>query len=130
MSLMDVIDSLASDEDVPVTRRTGGAYVDGVWVPGTNVTVFFLPSASIQPATGQQRVVGGADMRQDETNQFVYDLREIYTYIELKPRQPGIDPDQVEFEGRIWVVTRSETWTLNDEVIYRALMTKETRGAT
>ena len=126
---MDVMDSLFSDEEVPVTRRTGGAYVDGIWVPGTSVTTFLIPAASIQPATGMQRVVGGGDMRQDETNQYTPDVRVIYTYVELKTREPGVDPDRISFEGRDWVVTRMEKWVLNDEITYRGLMTKETLGA-
>ena len=128
MSLLDVIDSLSSDADVVVTRRTGGVMVDGVWVPGV-VSTFRLPSASIQPATGMQRGVGGRDMRQDEQGQYTFDVRVVYTYVELKVREPGIDPDQIAFEGGTWIVTRMEKWVLNEEVTYRCLITRETRGA-
>jgi len=128
MALMDVIDSLYSDHDLVVTRRTGGAMVNGIWVPGTAST-FLLPSASVQPATGMQRVVGGRDMLHDEQGQRTVDVRVIYTYVELKCREPGIDPDQIAFEGGAWVVVRAERWVLNTEVIFRSLMTRETRGA-
>ncbi len=128
MSLLDVIDSLASDTNITVTRRTGGTMVDGIWVPGTPTT-FLIPAASIQPATGMQRVVGGAEMRQDEQGQHTDDVRAVYTYTELKNRRPGIDPDQVTFDGGIWIVTRVERWQLNSEVVYKCMMTRETRGA-
>lgn len=128
MSLQDVIDSLFSDEEIPIIRRTGGAYVDGIWVPGPNTETFFV-TASVQPATGMQRVVGGRDMRQDEQNQFVWDIRVLYTKEELKVREPGIDPDTVEFEGGFWTVTRAEKWVLNEEITYRSLMTRHADGA-
>lgn len=128
MSLLDVIDSLSSDEDVPVTRRTGGSYTDGIWTPGTPST-FTIPAASIQPATGMQRVVGGKDMRSDEYGQQTPDIRVLYSYVELKTRQPGTDPDTILFEGGTWTVVRTEKWVLNDEIIFRSLMTLETRGA-
>lgn len=102
--------------------------VDGIWVPG-GASSFVVPTASIQPATGMQRVVGGRDMRHDEQNQHVDDVRVIYTYVELKVREPGIDPDQIAFDGSSWVVVRAEKWVLNDEIIYRSLITRETRGA-
>jgi hypothetical protein len=129
MSLLDVIDSLFSDEEVTFTRRTGGAYVDGIWVPGTNVSIITIPAASIQPATGLQRVVGGRDMRSDEQGQLVYDVRVLYSYVELKVREPGVDPDIVLFEGDNWTVVRVEKWVLNDEITYRALIVREARGA-
>ncbi len=128
MSLPDVINSLVSDRGVVVTRRTGGAMVNGIWTPGSPST-FALPTAIIQPATGMQRVVGGRDMRQDEQGQFTVDVRVIYTNIELKTRESGLDPDQIAFDGGTWIVVRVETWVLNDEVTYRALITRETHGA-
>lgn len=128
MALRDVIDSLYSDHDVVVTRRTGGVMVDGVWTPGAAST-FLLPAASIQPATGMQRVVGGRDMRHDEQGQFSVDVRVVYSYVELKAREPGIDPDTLTFDGSAWIVVRAETWPLNEEVIYRSLITRETHGA-
>ncbi len=129
MSLLDVIDSLFSDEEVTFTRRTGGTYVDGIWTPGSSVQTITIPSASIQPATGLQRVVGGRDMRSDEQGQFVYDVRVLYSYVELKVREPGVDPDIVLFEGDNWTVVRVEKWVLNEEITYRALIVRETRGA-
>jgi uncharacterized protein involved in copper resistance len=126
--LSDVIDSLASDNNIVVTRRTGGSMVNGIWVPGP-ATTFTIPAVSIQPATGMQRVVGGRDMRSDEQGQHTDDVRAIYTYVELRDRTPANDPDQLAFDGGTWIVTRVERWQINSEVIYRCMMTRETRGA-
>ncbi len=128
MSLPGVIDSLASDRGLVITRRTGGSMVDGIWSPGSPST-FTLPTAIIQPATGMQRVVGGRDMRQDEQGQYTVDVRVIYTSIELKARESGIDPDQLAFDGSTWIVVRVETWVLNNAITYRSLITRETLGA-
>ncbi len=128
MSLLQVIDSLFSDIGLVVTRRTGGVMVNGIWTPGTPAT-FVLPAASIQPATGMQRVVGGRDMRADEQGQFTVDVRVLYSYVELKVREDGVDPDQIAFEGGTWVVVRAERWVLNNQTIFRSLITRETLGA-
>lgn len=127
MSLEDVIDSLSSDEDVVVTRRAVGTMTDGIWVPGTPSTLI-LPFCSIQPATGMARVVGGRDMRSDEFGQRVDDVRVIYTNILLRTREASAEPDQVTFDGDQWVVVRDETWTMNDETIFRYLIVREVRG--
>lgn len=127
MSLEDVIESLFSDEAVQVTRRAGGAMVDGIWVPGATST-FVLPFASIQPATGMARVVGGRDMRSDELGQHTDDVRVVYSNVELKTRELTSEPDQIFYEGGMWVATRAEKWKLNDEVVWRTLITRETRG--
>lgn len=130
MSLMDVIDSLSSDEQIVVTRHTRGAYDadTGVWQRGA-ATTLVLPFVSIQPATGMQRVVGGRDMRSDVQGQQVPDVRVVYTNIELRTRESGFEPDTVDFEGGTWVVTRAERWHLGDEEVYRSLITRETRGS-
>lgn len=129
MGLRDVIDSLASDHNIIGTRRTAGVFdTDGVWVPGPAVT-FVIPSLSIQPATGMQRVVGGRDMRSDEQGQHTDDVRVVYSYVELKTRSATSEPDTLAFEGGTWIVTRVEKWTLNDDITFRALITRETRGA-
>lgn len=129
MALVDVISSLASDRAVQVVRRLSGSFnSDGIWAPGASQTLTF-PSVVIEPATGMQRVIGGADMRSDEQGQQTADVRAIYSALELKSRTPQTEPDQVLFDGAVWVVVRVEKWALNAQVIYRAMVTRETRGA-
>ena len=135
MSLMDAIDSLATDTAdgeplvVTVTRRAAGAFdADGVWTPGP-ITTFTLDSAVVMPATGMQRVVGGRDMHSDEQGQHVDDVRAVCTNVELKTREPGTEPDLLTFQGATWIVVRIEEWTLGNETVYRAMLTRETRGA-
>lgn len=129
MTLAGTINSLASDFDLVVLRRTTGSQdADGVWQPGPPISLI-MEFASIQPATGMERVVGGRDMRSDQQGQQVQDARVVYSEFELKTREPGFEPDQVLYDGGIWIVIRSEPWKLRDELIFRSLMTRETRGA-
>jgi hypothetical protein len=129
VGLADVIVSLASDHNVVVTRRASGVMdANGIWVPGATTTIV-IPSCSIQPATGMSRIVGGAEMFSDEQGQYTNDLRAVYSAVPLRTRTPTTEPDQLAFEGAAWIVTRVEKWVLNADIIYRAVITRETRGA-
>lgn len=68
-------------------------------------------------------------MRSDQQGQQVQDVRVVYSEFELKSREPGFEPDQVLYDGGVWTVIRSEHWQLRGEIIFRSLMTRETRGA-
>lgn len=127
-ALIDAILDLQTDT-LTVTRHLKGAFdtVTGAWAPGTASTLQII--ACVQPATGMQRVVGGRDMRSDEQGQHTSDIRAVYTEALMHTRDITHEPDQIAFEGGTWIVTRVERWALNDEVYYRAMMTRETRGA-
>lgn len=124
--LRDTIDSLATDFDIPIERRTAGQYVDGVWLPGAYEPLA-LEFSVITPATGMARVVGGRDMRSDEQGQRVDEVLAIYTNVELRTRETN-DPDRILFDGGVWYVVRVERWAINDEVCWRSMITREMRG--
>lgn len=127
MSLIESILDLQTDT-LTVTRRvTGSINSDGVWTPGASSTLTII--ANVQPATGMQRVVGGRDMRSDEQGQHTDDVRICYTETLLHTRDTTNEPDQIAYEGGTWTIVRVEKWQLEDEIYYRALMTRETRGA-
>lgn len=126
MSLLDVIAAFSTGP-ITVSRVVGGAMVQGVWVPGAPTT--FVVDASVQPATGMSRVVGGRDMESSADGQQTVDVRQLYCKVELKPRTPTTDPDIITFEGRAWTIFRVEEWTHRGTTFYRCVMTAETLGA-
>jgi hypothetical protein len=128
----DILSTIASlagpDAFFKVFRRPAGQMVHGKYVPSTaDVEMEML--ASIQPATGMQRVVGGKDMWSDEQGERVTDVRVVYTEFELRARTSTNDPDRVEFEGKTYTVFRQEEILMDGIVYYRALMTCELLGA-
>lgn len=128
MSLTDVIDSFETDELVvtrAVDRGTIGA--DGIFVPGATTT--FTTICTIEPATGQQRVVGGLDMHAMPSGDAVDDVRVIYTRDQLLPESVQRNADHVSFEGANWLVFRCETWNLTGDIFYRVTITRVTNGA-
>lgn len=129
MSLSSAIRNLASDFNLTIKRRVTGVFdADGVWQPGAPVDVV-LPFASIQPATGEERVIGGRDMRSDLQGQQTNDVRIVYSPVELLTRKPTNEPDQLIYDGGVWTVIRAQQWTLRGQKVHRALITRETRGA-
>lgn len=136
MSMADTISTM-KNADLTVQRRAAGAFdADGVWQPGP-VILTFIVEASVQPATGMQRVVGGRDMRADEQGQHVFDVRQLFTPTQLFTRDaqatPPVEADQIiNYRGGIWTVVRAEEWEGPDgpeDLYYRVMITKETRGA-
>lgn len=133
MALNDSIDSLATGQ-YTVTRKTKGTYTDGIYSGGGTTTTFAI-SAVQEPATGLQRVVGGFEMRAGEDGQKSNDIRVVYTRVELFTRSDAYEPDLISINGRNYTVFRCEPWDLasyeaNNEVHYRALVTRVTQGAT
>ncbi len=127
MGLLDTIFDL-SNATVTVTRYNVGTMTAGVYAPGSVASTFQVV-VSIQPATGMQRVVAGRDMRSDEYNEHVDDVRAVYSPIELKARTPANDPDTFVFDGSTWTVFRVEFWDLSGEQYWRAVATRSTLGA-
>jgi hypothetical protein len=136
MSMADTISSM-KNADLTVQRKGRGVFDShGKWQPGSIVATFSV-EASVQPATGMQRVVGGREMRGDEQGQHVADVRQLFTPTQLYTRDaqatPPVEPDQiVNYLGGTWTVTRVEEWTGPDgpeDLYYRVMVTKETRGA-
>jgi hypothetical protein len=131
VSIADTIRSL-KNADLTVRRRTSGGFSaeTGLWEPGPVTT--FVIEASVQPATGMQRVVGGRDMRSDEEGQHVSDVRVIYTPTQLMTRSAEFEPDEIDYDGGTWTVVRVEAWNGPDgptDTYYKAMITRETRGA-
>lgn len=127
--ILSTISSLAGPDALyPVFRRVRGGMVHGKYVPSNDVVEMEM-LASIQPATGMQRVVGGKDMWSDEQGERVTDVRVVYTEFELRARTENNDPDQVLFEGKRYTVFRQEELLMDGILYYRALMTCELRGA-
>lgn len=110
-----------------VTRRSGGTWSSGKWTPGAPST--FNLRASIQPATGMQRVVGGKDMRTEVDGQHVDDVRIVFTERELYVRRNDREPDKVTFDGDTWTVFRIEPWDHSGVKYWRAVITRDVKGA-
>lgn len=90
----------------------------------------FVVDAVVQPARGVQRVTGGKDMREDQTNQSTTDVNVVWTTVALLPRQEGIEPDEVRYQDRDWTVFRVEdTWNLRGKVHYKFIITARTHGS-
>ena len=131
MATSDAILDMANAE-LTIRRRARGAFGEsGRWVPGPATT--FTIQAYVQPATGMQRVIGGRDMRADEQGQHVDDVRAVYTAVELRTRDANTEPDMViGYKGADWIAVRQEEWESpfdEDDVYFRVLITRETRGA-
>lgn len=130
MSVNESIDGLANATLTVTRTNTTGAYVDGIWVPGTTTT--FTIDAVIQPAFNLNRVIGGADLEGSVENERVVEIYQIHTRTELKTRKkgpPAIEPDLVEYDGAQWTVARVEKWDLDGEAHYHAVITRVTKGA-
>lgn len=125
--LLDSIASLAN-ETITVTRRGIGTWSKGVYTQNASTTTFTVVVA-MEPATGMQRVVPGRDMLSDEQGEYVTDVRVMYSATELKARTPSNDADVVAFDGSNWTIFRVEEWALNDQVYWRAVMTRNTGGS-
>lgn len=127
MALSDTIGDFSTGQ-LAITRATGGAMVNGIWIPGTPITIMI--DASVQPATGMARVVGGQDMESNDEGQSTVDVRQLYTTTQLFARSSVTqDPDLVNFEGSQWTVFRVEEWNLSGDVFFRVVFTKSTLGA-
>lgn len=136
MSILDSITDLQTDEATgyTITRRAQGTWADGVYTRGAVVALVPIV-ASVQPATGLQRVVGGTDMRQDAAGYTVVDVRQMFTETKLFAQHdqdgydPAYEPDEMTYRGRPYLVFRVEEWELSGDVYYRATMTCLLKGA-
>lgn len=125
--LLDSIFSL-SNASITVTRRDEGTWSKGVYTQNPNTTTFAV-TVAMEPATGMQRVVPGRDMLSDEQGEHVTDVRVLYTATELKARTPTNDADIVTYDNSTWTIFRVEQWALNEQIYWRAVMTRNTGGA-
>jgi len=131
MSLSDVIDSFANVTMV-VTRRAANTYdTGGVKVLGAALSTFPL-TCSMQPATGQQRIVGGRDTRANEDGKQVDDNRVVYSKTELftEDSRSGFAADRAVFENATWEVFRCEPWDLSGDQYWRVTFTALNQGST
>lgn len=125
--LNESIDSLATGT-YTVTRRAAGSYTDGIYNGGGAATTLTI-EAVVEPATGLQRVVGGDEMRHDDSGQRTNNIQVVYTRTQLYTRKPAQEPDLITIDGRQYTVWRVEAWNLSGEVHYRVLCTLKTSGA-
>lgn len=88
-----------------VTRRHGGARVNGRWVPGAAST--FPVDADLQPLTGRE-------IRDLPAGQDATDVQIMFTVVELRTRSPesltNDDPDIVTIAGEGWRVTEVQKY--------------------
>ncbi len=125
MSLLRTIKNLNTGTYL-VTRRGVGTFVDGIYVPAATTT--FSITATVEPASGFSRVVGGKDWRSQADGEHVDEVRAMYTATQLYTRTPTSDPDYVTIEGAQWLAMRIEQWTLKKNTYWRVILTKETFG--
>lgn len=126
MSLLDSIYGHQTGTYV-VTRRPRGVFVNGIYVPSASPTTLTIRGV-IQPAREIQRVTAGRDMRENEQNQHVDDVRIIHTDTELHSRTPTLDPDTIAFESDTWYVIRVERWQFSGIEFWMAVLTREMDG--
>jgi len=125
--LLDAILTVANGT-FTVTRRAVGTIVDGEYVINPTTTTLQI-TASIQPARGLPRVTGGRDMLQTEYNQHTVEALVMYTTSEVFERTPTNDPDEIRYNGRDYVISRSERWDAFGEVFWVAVLDLKTGGA-
>jgi hypothetical protein len=94
---------------IPVNlyRKTGGSYVNGIWVEGGETLIVI--TASIQPTTGEELMCEPEGRRNRKT----YSL---FTSTDVNIIAGGKNPDQVQIFGERYEVTRVEPWQNNPPV--------------
>lgn len=131
MALNDSITELAN-ATLTVTRKADGTFTNGIYGPGATTT--FDIDVVMQPAFNLNRIIGGADLKSDIDLQRVETIYQIHTTTEIKCRTPTTEPDVVTYAGTVFIpgdytVARVETWDLDGETHYHAVITKKTLGA-
>jgi hypothetical protein len=130
MPLTDVIDSLSTDDNDPVVilRANGkGTMVNGIFTPPSRTA--FPTVAIVQPATGEQRVIGGMDMHSLPSGNAVDDVRVVYTRDQVFPETATLAADHLTLEGAEWIVFRCQPWDLTGDRWYRVTASRFTNGA-
>lgn len=95
-----------------IKRLSGGAYVNGIWIEGTQSTI--NATASIQPTTGDEVLLIPEARREAETYKF-YTSTRMYAINDQVPNQ---NPDQVTvlkgpFTGIIFELFAIYDWQNN-----------------
>ena len=78
-----------------VMRQTGGGYVRGEWVDGTQAVVTIY--GSVQPVSGQELLVLPEGRRTSE-------VVKVYTDSELNTSEIGQDPDRMMWRGHLYEI--------------------------
>jgi len=87
-------------------RKSGGTYVSGRWVEGTETRT------PIKVSVQHREVEGSTDRREPlPENERSESGVTMYTSTELKPGgRPGIEADRVEVDGTIYEIKTVEAW--------------------
>lgn len=88
---------------IVILRLSGGSYVNGQWIEGTQTTID--ATASIQPLSGQEILLIPEARREKE----VYKM---YTSTPINDLTTQ-NPDQVQFFGKTYEVLQIWTWQNN-----------------
>ena len=97
-----------------VTRQATGAYVAGVWVPGSGST--FTLDAGVQP-------INGADLRLLPEGQHVEELRKLYTATQLFTARDNKAPDTIAIDSESWRVIQVRKYSIRG-TYYRAIVAR------
>lgn len=127
MSLLDSIFGFQTGVYTMI-RRSAGTLVNGIYTPSATTTTSQI-RAVIQPAVEIARVTAGRDMREREQNQQVDDVQIVHTDTEIKGRTPTNDPEVIMIDGQEWTVIRVEKWPFSGYFFWKAVITRETNGA-
>lgn len=94
---------------IPVSlyRKSGGAYVNGIWVEGSETLIPI--TASIQPTTGEDLL----SLPEGRRNKKTYSL---FTSTDVNLIVSGKNPDQVVIFGERYEVVRVEPWQNNPPI--------------
>lgn len=90
-----------------VFRKDGGAYVDGIWVEGTETMIPI--TCSVQPTTGEEML----SIPEGRRNRKIYSL---FTSTHINLIVAGKNPDQIEIFGERYEIFRVEPWQNNPPV--------------
>lgn len=94
---------------ISLFRFTPGAYVNGLWIEGTETLIPI--TASVQPTTGEEML----SLPEGRRNRKTYSL---FTSTDVEVIHSGSNPDQILIDGERYEIIRVEVWQNNPSVFY------------